>query len=248
MFGSTIVYTGLVIAAAGLVFVAKPIRLLHVTTRRDGLIILGVGVAVAAIGLNLPTRETRVARVESKLDQFVPVWEFDERHTIDIDASPAQVFAAIRGVRADEISLFRTLTWIRRGGRSRPQTILDAGDRQPIIDVALKGGFIMLADDSARELVIGTVVVAPHGAPRQINVETFRSPLPPGYALAAMNFLILPAGPNKSVVTTETRVHANSPQARRNFARYWRLIYPGSAIIRRMWLRAIRRRATQSAP
>jgi len=37
-----------------------------------------------------------------------------------------------------------------------------------------------------------------------------------------------------------------SPTAprRRRFAAYWRLIYPGSALIRRSWLRAIRQRAT----
>ena len=37
---STIVYTGLLIAFAGLIFVAKPVRRLHVAARRDGLIIL----------------------------------------------------------------------------------------------------------------------------------------------------------------------------------------------------------------
>jgi hypothetical protein len=59
-----------------------------------------------------------------------------------------------------------------------------------------------------------------------------------------MNFVVTPEGPNSSLVSTETRVFANSPRARRNFARYWRLIYPGSALIRRMWLRAVERRAT----
>jgi hypothetical protein len=39
-------------------------------------------------------------------------------------------------------------------------------------------------------------------------------------------------------------VFASSPSARRRFAAYWRVIYPGSAIIRRMWLRAIEHRAT----
>jgi uncharacterized SAM-binding protein YcdF (DUF218 family) len=63
-----------------------------------------------------------------------------------------------------------------------------------------------------------------------------------------MNFLIAPDGPDGSVVSTETRVFATSPAARRRFAAYWRVIYPGSAIIRRMWLRAIRRRATLSLP
>ncbi|MFL6200136.1 MAG: hypothetical protein ACJ76J_13235 [Thermoanaerobaculia bacterium] len=31
--------------------------------------------------------------------------------------------------------------------------------------------------------------------------------------------------------------------ARRRFAAYWRIIYPGSAFIRIMWLKAIRERA-----
>src|SRR5205809_894014 len=163
MIGSTIVYTGLVIAAAGLVFVVKPIHRLHVTTRSQGLAIVGVGVLVAGIGFNLPTSESRVDRVETRLDEFVPVWQFNERHSIEIDASPARVFAAIERVRADEINLFRTLTWIRRGGRSLPESILNAGNRESLIDVALKGGFVKLAEDSARELVVGTVVVAPPG-------------------------------------------------------------------------------------
>ena len=58
-----------------------------------------------------------------------------------------------------------------------------------------------------------------------------------------MNFLVTPDGPDGSLVSTETRVFATSDDARRQFARYWRVIYPGSAIIRRMWLRAIARRA-----
>jgi hypothetical protein len=46
-----------------------------------------------------------------------------------------------------------------------------------------------------------------------------------------------------TLLTTETRVYATDPAARRRFARYWRVIYPGSSLIRRMWLRAIRKRA-----
>jgi hypothetical protein len=44
----------------------------------------------------------------------------------------------------------------------------------------------------------------------------------------------------------ETRVHTTDAAAERRFAVYWRLIYPGSAFIRRMWLEAIRRRAESS--
>ncbi|MEK6768373.1 MAG: hypothetical protein AABY85_05210, partial [Gemmatimonadota bacterium] len=76
------------------------------------------------------------------------------------------------------------------------------------------------------------------------TAEVFQKPLPPGFALATMNFIVTPHGSGGSVVSTETRVFVNSSSARRRFAAYWRIIYPGSAIIRRMWLRAIQRRAT----
>jgi len=64
----------------------------------------------------------------------------------------------------------------------------------------------------------------------------------PGYAKATMNFLITESE-SGCVVTTETRVHATDARSRRRFGMYWLAIYPGSALIRRMWLRAIKRRA-----
>ena len=173
----------------------------------------------------------------------MPAWQFREFHSLKVAAPPDRVFAAIKEVRADEIFLFRTLTWIRRGGRPLPESILNAGDRDPLIDVALRGGFVRLAEDAPRELVIGTAVHAPAGAHDTLTREDF-SRLRPGYALAAMNFLVTPDGANASIVSTETRVFANGRSTRRRFAAYWRVIYPGSALIRRSWLRAIQQRAT----
>jgi hypothetical protein len=197
--------------------------------------------------LSWRTSESRVGKAKTRLDEFIPVWQFSERHTIEIDAPPSLVFEAIKRVRADEVFLFRTLTWIRRGGRRLPQSILNPGAREPLIGVALKSGFVKLAEEPDREVVIGMAVIAPPGAHRQITSGAFKTALAPGYALAAMNFVVLPVGSNRSVVTTETRVYANNEAARRKFARYWRVIYPGSAFIRRMWLRAVRRRATTEA-
>jgi hypothetical protein len=56
-----------------------------------------------------------------------------------------------------------------------------------------------------------------------------------------MNVLI--EQPDRCVVTTETRVFTTDPWSRRKFGEYWRMIYPGSALIRRMWLQAIKKRA-----
>lgn len=247
MFGSAIVYSGLVFTAAGLILFIKPVERLHVSSRSQALAIAGIGVLLAGIGLTLPAPESRVEKVQSRLDEFMPVWQFSERHTIEVDAPPARVFEAIKKVRASEISLFNALTWIRRGGRRLPESILNAGDSVPLLDVATRSGFVYLADDAPKELVVGTVVVAPPGASGALTPQTFKTRLPPGFALAAMNFAVAPDGPDASHVSTETRVFANSPAARRRFARYWRIIYPGSALIRRMWLRAVERRATKPA-
>jgi hypothetical protein len=246
MGASIVVYTGLVLTVAGLAVTVKPVRRLGIRTRARAMGLAGAGALLAGTGFMLPVTESRVARATTRLDEFAPVWQFDELHTISIDAPPARVFDAVKQVRADEIRLFAALTWIRRGGQPLPESILDAGSTEPLIDVATRSGFVRLAEDAPRELVIGTVVMAPPGARGPLTPEVFQQALPPGFALAAMNFIVTADGPNRSLVSTETRVFANSPWAIRRFAAYWRLIYPGSALIRRMWLRAIARRATES--
>lgn len=244
---SFIVYSGLVIAFIGLMLIVKPLKRLHVPTRARALLVFAAGMTLATVGLLLPTSESRVAVVKSRLDESIPVWQFSEYHTLMVSAPPERVFAAIERVRAGEITLFNTLTWIRRGGRDLPESILNAGD-SPLLDVTLRGGFVRLAHEPPREIVIGTVVAAPPGRRGGARtVDVFRRQLPPGYAIAAMNFLVVPDGPNASIVTTETRVFANSDGSRRRFAAYWRVIYPGSAIIRRSWLRAVGRRAMRDS-
>jgi hypothetical protein len=240
-----IVYCGLIVTIAGLVLVVKPIPRLWIPTRRRALGVAGAGVALAGLGLMLPAAESHVTRTATRLDEFAPAWQFREFHTIAVAAPPARVFEAIRRVRADEIFLFRTLIWIRRGGRPASQSIRNAGAHgESLIDVALRTSFVRLAEDVPRELVVGTVVGSPPGWRGPLTPEVFQQPLPPGFALATMNFVVTADGSGGSVIATETRVFTTSPSARRQFAAYWRIIYPGSALIRRMWLRAIRRRAT----
>ena len=243
MWGSALVYSALVLACVGLAAVMRPVPRIGLATPRRGLAVAVGGLAVVVGGLLLPAFESRTVRATTRLDEFAPAWQFHEVHTLRVAAPPGRVFDAIKQVRADEILLFRTLTWIRRGGRQLRPSIMNAGSQEPLLDIATRGGFIWLADDRPREVVVGTVVGAPDGyRPGPLAPSLFKV-TPPGFALGTMNFVVRSDGPNASIVTTETRVFASSASTRRRFAAYWRVIYPGSAIIRRMWLRAIERRA-----
>ena len=210
--GSLLVYGGAIITATG-----------ALRKRRTAVI---TGLALTAAGFTLPPISSRAERIASKLDDVMPEWEFDEVHSLHIDAPPEVVFDAVRNVRANEIALFHTLTWIRRFGRDLPESILNARDTEPLLDVATRTGFEWLAVDPPRELVVGTCLI-------------------PDRAYGAVNFVVTPEGRGSRVIT-ETRVHAKDANARRRFAAYWRIIYPGSALIRRMWLRAVRERAMRS--
>src|SRR5688500_1238283 len=104
MFGSAVLYSGLVITAAALILLIKPIERLHVSSPSHALVIAGIGVFLVGVGLTLPAPESRIEKVQTRLDEFMPVWQFSERHTIRIDAPPARVFEAVKNVRASEIS------------------------------------------------------------------------------------------------------------------------------------------------
>jgi hypothetical protein len=191
---------------------------------------------------SLPVREMRAARA-TRLDEILPRYHFAEHHERHIAATPAQVWRALHEVTASDIRLFRTLTTIRRLGRAGPEDILNAPEHLPMLDVALSTSFVRLAADSNRELVIGTTVIAPPAAAVPRTPDEFRIITAPGFGVAAMNFRIESPPGGGSLLTTDTRVYATDPSSRRRFARYWSVIYPGSALIRYQWLAAVDRRS-----
>jgi hypothetical protein len=182
------------------------------------------------------------------LDRFLPVFQFHERHEREIAASQETVFAAVKAVTAGEIRFLTTLAFIRRLGRAEPRGMLAPPPHEPILKVATETSFVLLEETSGIEIVFGTAVIRPPGVRRHRTPDEFRALQGPGMALAAMNFLIVPGARGGVILSTETRIFASDPKARRSFRNYWLLIYPGSAFIRRMWLRAIERRALKSDP
>jgi hypothetical protein len=245
MLGAFLVYAGFLAMCAGVISQIRPLPWFRIHNFRKGLQVFDVGVLVSATGFAVPSSARQVKPQRIHLDEFSPVYQFEEFHSIDIAAPKEKVYDAIRAVTAGEIPLYRALTWLRRLGRPGKESILNPPAHEPLLDVAMRSGFLLLAAEPNREIVVGTAVLAPADwqPMRRVIPADFKALDEPGFALATMNFRIEEAGANSCTVTTETRVYATDTASQRKFAQYWRVIYPGSALIRRMWLRAIKKRA-----
>jgi len=243
--GGVLIYLSLASVLAGIISLLKPLRWLGIRTRLRGLGAVGVGVLGFAAGAFLPVIETRVDHPCARLDEFVPAYQFNERHRIRISASKERVWAAIYEVTPEEIRFYKALTWIRRFGRSSPPGALNPPDHQPILGMFTKGTFHVLSDEPERELVFGMAGTGRrHFATTPAEFKTLEgSPL----AKIAMNFRIEDADAGHCALTTETRIYVAGFNVLHGFAGYWRMIYPGSSLIRYEWLRAIKRRA-EAAP
>ena len=136
MVASLILWIGLATIALGALGIVRPIRTIGLPTRGRGVILLFVGWLLVVVACELPTPTMTVPGPDTRLDAIAPSYQLNETHAIEIDAPAERVYAAMREVTAREIPLFQTLTWIRRFGRTTGESILNAPDSVPIIDVA----------------------------------------------------------------------------------------------------------------
>ncbi len=163
-------------------------------------------------------------RVMAAIDRFLPEWDVNEVHAIVLDAAPGEALAAVLAATAAP-GVVRVLFRLRglRTARSVESLLLGIG-------------FEALAREA------GEVVFGASGRPwRPRGAISSFAAAPVGSVRMVANFLVEPLPDGRTRLSTETRVAAVDDVARRAFRRYWRLIGPFSAFIRRRWLAAVRR-------
>ena len=186
------------------------------------------------------------------LDEILPDYHFNEVHSTIVQAAPDRIFRAIKESTPADIPLMRTLFWIRslpaRLTGQRYNTLTD----EPLLDQSSSFAerWLMLAEARNQEVVFGIIYqpwkLSGGEVYRVANPDHFLRFDRPGYVKIAANFHLGESeGTPGLEVRTETRIYATDPTVRRKFALYWRLIYPGSALLRRMWLKSIKQRTEQ---
>jgi len=238
---SMFAYAGLVAALLGLANVALPFRFLGICKRYVGALILAGGAALTIAALFWPAATIHVTQPRTRLDEIVPEYQFGEWHSARVRARPEQVIEAVRQSKFSDIKSLGTLLKIRAAALR----IQDSGDSlqdKRVLEAFSASGYV--TGGSEHEIVMcGGANVR---AKRSLGVRTLQECAEyrePGAVKMAYNFDVEDAGGGWSRLTTETRVLALDDATRHGMARYWRLIVPGSGLVRRQWLDAIKKRA-----
>lgn len=241
---STLAYAGIVLAFCGLANLAVPFRFLGIRKRAAGALVFAFGVVLALAALLWPAPTIRVAQHRTLLDDIMPEYQFSERHSQRIHARPGQVMLAIRQTTLGDLKSYATLMRIRGAALRRPYRDRGNSQHERVLD-ALSAGFISLAA-SDHEIVMGAIGKARSPRPDVRDLPEFAAYQQEGVKLA-FNLYVEDAGDGWSTVCTETRVVALDEYSRRIMSRYWRLIVPGSGLLRRQWLNGIKKRAESAA-
>lgn len=239
---SLLVYSGFVLALIGLANILLPFRFLGVRKRSSGTLVFAGGAALAVTGLLWPAQVIQASQRASHLDDIMPEYQFAERHTIRTRARPEEVMRAVRDSTWGDLRSLNTLMKIRGIVLRAPfqATGYFAPDKR-VMDVFTASGY--LADSSGHEFVMFGAVNS--RLKRGVVIHTWEEYVDcrdPGTAKMAFNFTAEDAGGGWTTVTTETRMMVEDSSSHAP-AIYWRLIVPGSGLLRREWLAGIKRRA-----
>jgi hypothetical protein len=177
------------------------------------------------------------------IDRFLPKYDVVEHHETSVDAPVETAYRAVKEIDLARSPVVLALLAVRGlptlfTGAARPARRLGLNE-------ILRTGFVVLGEEPNREIVLGVVgkFWQLSSGIHRIEADDFSGLHAPGFCKAAWNFLVSPQGDGGATVMTETRVLCTDEESRRKFTRYWRLVGPFSALIRRILLRRIKRDA-----
>lgn len=159
------------------------------------------------------------------MDDFLPVFDFNECHELFVESSPQKVYHTFEQLDYSKSAVLNCLLFLRGIGSSKK----------------LRSLFVPLFIDRPHrhlEGLIGRPWTRSGGVVR-FNPEDFRSFNQPGYAKVVWEFTFESKG-GGCLIKTETRILCTDASSRWKFRCYWFFVRPLSGIVRRLILNMIR--------
>jgi hypothetical protein len=166
-----------------------------------------------------------------KLHEALPDFQFEERHSTLVNATPEQVYDALLTLDFRRSATIRALFFLRSGG-GLSMSLQKLGNT----------GFLLLDQQRPRSILLGIAgrFWRPSGSLVRFRTpEEFINYSGAGHCKAIWSFLFKQEK-GGTMVTTVTRIHCVDASARRRFRIYWLLVRPFSGLVRREILRLLR--------
>lgn len=188
-----------------------------------------------------------------RLNNYLPKYDFFEKHEIVIHSSPDKVFEAIHNFDMRKSKVINTLIFLRRIHRLNSNREPDKQEATKLsIDQLTKNGVMILLEEvENQEVVIGFTGKFWQLRPTLIHLSSavdFINFNQPGYSKTAWNLYIERNDDGTATLSTETRILCLGERAKSSFRLYWAIIRPYSSLIRLEMLKMIKEQTEGSIP
>jgi hypothetical protein len=243
-------WIGIILLVVGIISLIHPLAFLFILNRIVAALVVLGGVLISSLSLLYPVKTRHSSTDRQKIDSLLPNFTFNEFHEVRINASPEKIKQVLQVTGVKDIPAARLLMKIRGIAdedvdlRDRASNNLVGSDTVSTPDFNF---FAVAPDEWITVMILKSVIItnnANQPAPPEIStLEQFLSFNEYGYVKVAVNFRFISTKNKETILTTETRINGITRRDNRVFGYYWRIIYPGSAIIRRVWLDTIKKKA-----
>lgn len=243
-------WIGVIFIITGVISLFYPLAFLFILNRFIAILVVIGGIIISAISLLYPVKIRHSQTNNQKIDNLLPDFAFNELHEVNINASSEKIKQILQVTGVKDIPIARLLMKIR-GIADEDVDLSDRASNNLIASDTIStpdfNFFVVAPDEWITVMILKSVIIinnANQPAPPEIStLEQFTSFNKPGYIKVVVNFRFISINENKTILTTETRNNGITHKDNRIFGYYWRIIYPGSAIIRRVWLDTIKKKS-----
>lgn len=243
-------WIGLILTVVGIISLIHPLAFLFVLNRTIAADVVFLGILICLVSLFSPAILYHSKTNNQKIDALLPVYTSNEFHEVCINAPIEKVKQVLTVTGVKDIPVARLLMIIR-GIADEDVDLSDRASNNQVgaetISTPDFNFFVVSPDEWVTVMILKAVIItndADKPAPPEIlTLEQFEAFNDPGYVKVAVNFRFIRKSDDQTILTTETRNNGITLKDSHVFGIYWRIIYPGSAIIRRVWLDTIKKKA-----
>jgi hypothetical protein len=177
----------------------------------------------------------------SSIDEFLPAYQFSERHSRRVASDPLTILDAVASYRPDADPLFKVMIGLREFPMRLLRRSADAPRPFGLHNFTLLGR----TEEATVYGLIGQFWKMDYGLHPLADGDAFKAFRQQGIAKLVLGFAVQRQPDGLTLLATETRVYCPDRASRLKFTPYWLLIRPVSGLIRRRILSSIKQASEQ---